>query len=44
LGGERAVFRLPFTNIGLPIPQIGFIMAGLLGTWLLFSIARSKGL
>jgi ubiquinone biosynthesis protein len=45
LGGEEAAtFRLPFTNIGLPIPQIGFVMAGLLGTWLLFSIVRSKGL
>jgi len=42
--GKEAMFRLPFTDIGLPIPQIGFIMAGLLGTWLLFSIVRSKGL
>lgn len=45
LGEKDAVtFRLPFTNIGLPIPQIGFVMAGLLGAWLLFSIMRSKGL
>lgn len=45
LGGEKAAtFRLPFTNIGLPIPQIGFVVAGLLGAWLLFSIVRSKGL
>jgi len=42
--GEAATFRLPFTDIGLPIPQIGFVMAGLMGTWLLFSIVRSKGL
>ncbi|MHB0856642.1 MAG: ABC1 kinase family protein [Anaerolineae bacterium] len=40
----EAVFRLPFTNVGLPIAQIGFIAAGLLGAWLLFSIVRSKGL
>ena len=45
LGGEEAAtFRVPFTNVGLPIPQIGFVMAGLLGAWLLLSIVRSKGL
>ncbi len=45
LGGEKAAtFRVPFTNIGLPIPQIGFVMAGLFGVWLLFSIVRSRGL
>lgn len=44
LGGEKAIFRLPFTDISLPIPQVGFIVAGLLGAWLLFSIVRSKGL
>lgn len=43
-GRDAAIFRLPFTDIALPIPQIGFIMAGLLGAWLLFSILRSKGL
>ncbi|MCD6519664.1 MAG: AarF/ABC1/UbiB kinase family protein [Anaerolineae bacterium] len=45
LGGkEAATFYIPFTNISLPIPQVGFVMAGLLGAWLLFSILRSKGL
>jgi ubiquinone biosynthesis protein len=43
VAGEEATFQLPFTNISLPIPQIGFVMAGLLGTWLLFSIVRSRG-
>ena len=43
VAGKEAAFRLPFTNISLPIPQIGFVIAGLLGTWLLFSIVRSKG-
>jgi ubiquinone biosynthesis protein len=43
VAGEEATFQLPFTNISLPIPQIGFLMAGLLGTWLLFSIVRSRG-
>jgi len=41
---DAAIFRLPFTSITLPIPQIGFVMAGLLGAWLLFSIVRSRGL
>jgi ubiquinone biosynthesis protein len=43
-GEKAATFRLPFTQIGLPIPQIGFVMAGLLGAWLIFSMLRSKGL
>jgi ubiquinone biosynthesis protein len=43
-GVDARIFRLPFTDIILPIPQIGFIMAGLLGAWLLFSILRHKGL
>jgi ubiquinone biosynthesis protein len=45
LGGEGAtVFRLPFVDWALPIPQIGFVVAGLLGAWWLFSIIRSRGL
>lgn len=45
LAGERAAtFQVPFTRIVLPIAQIGFIMAGLLGGWLLLSIIRSKGM
>ncbi len=45
LGGESAgVFRLPFWDVNLPIPQIGFVVAGLLGAWWLFSIIRSRGL
>jgi len=43
-GPDVAVFKLPFTDINLPIAQIGFIVSGLLGAWLLFSIIRSKGL
>lgn len=42
--GTSAIFRIPFTNIGLPIPQIGFLMAAMMGAWLLFSIIRAKGL
>lgn len=43
--GERAAtFRLPFVDVNLPVAQLGFVMAGLLGAWLLFSIIRSRGL
>jgi len=42
--GPEVCFRIPFTEIALPIPQIGFIVAGLMGAWLLFSIMRSRGL
>jgi ubiquinone biosynthesis protein len=38
------IFRIPFTNIGLPIAQIGFVMAAMMGAWLLFSIIRAKGM
>ena len=41
-GKEAATFQLPFTDIGLPIAQIGFVTAALMGGWLLLSIARSK--
>lgn len=43
-GGGAAIFRIPFTEIVLPIPQLGFLIAGLLGAWLIFSILRSRGL
>jgi ubiquinone biosynthesis protein len=43
--GERAAtFEIPFVNVSLPVAQIGFLVAGLLGAWLLFSIVRSRGL
>ena len=43
-GEQSSLFRIPFTDIGLPIAQIGFVVSGLMGTWLLISIARSRGL
>jgi ubiquinone biosynthesis protein len=43
-GGEAASLPLPFTDIRLPIAQIGFVVSGLLGAWLLFSIIRSRGM
>ncbi len=43
LGGpETSTWR--FLGLNLPIAQISFILAGLLGAWLLISIIRSKGL
>ncbi|MHB1318066.1 MAG: ABC1 kinase family protein, partial [Anaerolineae bacterium] len=45
LGGEdAAAFRLPFTEIVVPVPQIGFLVAGLLGAWWLISVVRSRGI
>ena len=44
LGGDQAaVFRLPFLGLGLPIAQVGFVAAGLMAAWLIFSIIRSRG-
>ncbi len=43
-GPGAATFTLPFTDLSIPVAQIGFVFAGLLGAWLLFSIIRSKGL
>lgn len=45
LGGEdAAAFRLPFTEIVMPVPQIGFLVAGLLGARWLISVVRSRGI
>lgn len=44
MGGASLAFVIPFTNIALPIPQIGFVLALMMGAWLLFSIVRSRGL
>jgi ubiquinone biosynthesis protein len=45
LGGtQAAVWRLPLVGWGLPVAQLGFLVAGLMGMWLLFSIVRSRGL
>ena len=45
LGGtQAAVWWLPLVGWGLPVAQLGFVAAGLMGMWLLFSILRSRGL
>lgn len=44
-GGEQvAAFRLPVIGVALPIAQIGYLVAGLMAGWLLFSMIRSRGL
>jgi len=44
LGGEETgAFRLPFTDVILPIPQVAFLIAAILGTWWLISVLRSRG-
>jgi ubiquinone biosynthesis protein len=40
----QTLFTIPFTDISLPIAQIGFVFAGLAGVWLLWSVIRTKGL
>lgn len=42
-GTTVLVWRIPIVGVGLPIPQISFMIAGVLAAWLLFSIIRSKG-
>jgi ubiquinone biosynthesis protein len=42
-GGESATFRLPLIGAALPIAEIGFIAAGLMAAWLIYSIIRSRG-
>jgi len=37
-------FQLPLTQIRLPIPELSFVAAAILGAWWLLSIVRSKGL
>ncbi len=44
MGGDRAAaFRLPLVGAAVPIAHIGFVAAGLMATWLLLSIIRSRG-
>jgi len=42
--GGAATWTIPIVGIGVPVAQIGFVLAGLMGAWLLYSILRTKGL
>lgn len=43
-GGDAVVWRIPLVNWNLPVAQITFVFAGIIGAWLLLSIIRAKGL
>jgi ubiquinone biosynthesis protein len=43
-GAEAAMWPLPLVGWALPVAKLGFVIAGLMGLWLLFSILRARGL
>lgn len=43
-GAESSVWQLPVLGWGIPIARLVFVIAGVLGAWLLFSIVRARGL
>ena len=46
MGGAdiQALFRIPVVNVAVPVAQVSFILAGLTGAWLLWSIVRTRGM
>ncbi len=44
MAGPDVAFRVPSTNVTVPIPELGFLLATVMGAWLLISIIRSRGL
>ena len=46
MGGTeiQALFQVPGLNLAIPVAQVSFILAGLTGAWLLWSIIRSRGM
>jgi ubiquinone biosynthesis protein len=46
MGGDKvqALFRVPWLGVTIPVAQVSFILAGLTGVWLLWSIVRTKGM
>jgi len=43
-GAESSVWQLPIVGWAIPIARFVFVIAGILGAWLLFSIMRARGL
>ena len=43
-GVDSLIWRIPLVGWGIPLAQITFLAAGILGAWLLISMLRSKGL
>ena len=46
MGGQeiQTLFQLPGLSIAIPVAQVSFVLAGLTGAWLLWSIIRTKGM
>lgn len=46
MGGEgtQTLFRIPGLGFAVPVAQVSFILAGLTGAWLLWSIIRTRGM
>ncbi|MBL7202025.1 MAG: AarF/ABC1/UbiB kinase family protein [Anaerolineae bacterium] len=46
MGGTaiQTLFQIPWLNMSIPVAQVAFILAGLAGTWLMWSIVRSRGM
>jgi ubiquinone biosynthesis protein len=46
MGGTeiQALFQIPGLGIAVPVAQVSFILAGLTGGWLLWSIIRTRGM
>jgi ubiquinone biosynthesis protein len=42
--GGVPTWRLPLVGLEIPLAQMSFLVAGALGTWLLISILRARGL
>ena len=45
-GGQeiQTLFRIPGLNVAVPVAQVSFVIAGLTGAWLLWSIIRTRGM
>ena len=46
MGGSeiQALFQIPGLGIAIPVAQVSFVLAGLTGAWLLWSILRTRGM
>jgi len=43
-GGESSTWYIPVLGWGIPVARVIFVLAGILGGWLLLSMVRSRGL
>ncbi|MBN1584387.1 MAG: AarF/ABC1/UbiB kinase family protein [Anaerolineae bacterium] len=46
MGGQeiQTLFQLPGLSVAIPVAQVSFVLAGMTGAWLLWSIIRTKGM